>query len=95
MHDPRRSVASTIGLLMLAVCTAWLVIENTILALAMVWREPGVFGRIALTVLKAAALLTARFWMSPATVALAAAALLILVARTRPAATSRAEIRHG
>jgi hypothetical protein len=83
-----------LGLLALAACTIWLVIQNTVLAVAMLWREPAVVGRVALTLLKAGALVTAKFWTSPAAAALVAVVLLLLLVRARAASPAR-EVRHG
>jgi len=79
----------------LGVCTVWLVIQNTLLILAMTWKDPAVVGRVALAVLKAGTLVMAKFWASPAAAALAAAVLLALLLRMRPAESARSEARHG
>ena len=78
----------------LAACTVWLVIQNTLLVLAVLWGEPAAMGRVALALLKAGALVTARFWTSPAAAALVAVGLLLLLVRAR-AATPAREVRHG
>src|SRR5262245_6602335 len=81
-------------LLVLGVCTAWLVIQNTVLAFTMLSNHPPVAGRLALTFVKAAALVASRFWSSPAAIALAAAAWIALLVAVRPA-ESRQEAHHG
>jgi hypothetical protein len=83
-----------VGFLVLAVCTLWLVIQNTLLALAVVWSDPVVAARTAMTVAKALALVAAKFWASPAAAALAAALMLALLLRGRPE-TARDEVHHG
>jgi hypothetical protein len=93
--QPARFGARRIGLLVLGACTVWLVIQNTLLFLAMMWGDAGVLGRVAMAVVKAGALVTASFWASPAAAALVAAGLLLLVMRSRPASSSRSEARHG
>lgn len=84
-----------IGLLVLGACTVWLVIQNTLLFLAMMWGDPAVVSRVAMVVLKAGALVMASFWASPAAAALVAAALVLLVMLGRPASSTRTEVRHG
>jgi hypothetical protein len=93
--QPARLDGRRIGLLVLGACTVWLVIQNTLLFVAMMWGDPSVLGRIAMTVIKAGALVTAKFWASPAAAALVAAVVLLLVMRARPAASTRTEVRHG
>jgi len=88
--DPKR-----IGLLVLGACTVWLVIQNTLLFLAMMWGDPAVLGRVAVAMLKAGALVTAKFWASPAAAGLVAVALVVLVLLARPATPNRSEVRHG
>jgi len=93
--QPARLDAKRIGLLVLGACTVWLVIQNTLLFVAMMWGDPAVLGRVAMTVLKAGALVTAKFWSSPAAAGLAAAALILLVLLARPSTPTRSEVRHG
>lgn len=96
MHrGPNLSGGAKVGLLVLAACTVWLVIQNTVLVAAMVWSEPLVAGRVAMAVVKAVALLGAKFWTSPAAVALVAALLIGLLLHGRPAEPARREVRHG
>jgi hypothetical protein len=73
--------ARRVGLLVLGACTVWLVIQNTLLFLAMMWGDAAVLGRVAMAVVKAGALV--------------AAGLLLLVMRARPASSSGSEARHG
>jgi len=54
-----------------------------------------VLGRVVVTVLKAGALVTAKFWASPAAAGLVAVALVVLVLLARPATPNRSEVRHG
>jgi membrane protein implicated in regulation of membrane protease activity len=84
-----------IGLVVLAACTAWLVIQNTLLFLAMMSGDAAVVWRVTSTVVKAAALVTASFWASPAAAALVAAVLVVLVIRFRPTSSTRSEAHHG
>ena len=93
--QPAAFGAGKVGLLVLGVCTVWLVIQNTLLILAMMWSDPSVTGRIAIAVVKAGALVAARFWGSPAAAVLAAAVLLALLLRARPTPPARSEVRHG
>ena len=93
-QSPRMG-ARRLGLLALAACTVWLVIQNTLLVLAVTWGDPSKAGRVALALLKAAALVTASFWTSPIAAALVALALVLLLARARPAPVASREARHG
>ena len=95
LSQPAGVGARRVGLLVLAVCTVWLVIQNTFLIFAMTWSDPVGAGRIAMAVVKAGALVTAKFWASPAAAALAAAVILVLLLRARPAPPTRNEVRHG
>ena len=81
-------------LLALSACTGWLVIQNTVLMFTMLSQNPPVTGRLAMTFVKAGALIASRFWSSPAAVALAAAAWIGLLLLVRPAAPRR-EAHHG
>jgi len=93
--QPARLDSRRIGLLVLGACTVWLVIQNTLLFLAMMWGDPAVLGRVTMTVVKAGALVAAKFWASPAAAGLVAAALVVLVLIARPATPPRSEARHG
>jgi len=81
-------------LLALGACTAWLVIQNTVLVFTVLSHDPPVTGRLALTFVKAGALVASRFWASPAAIALAAAAWMALLLYARPA-DPRHEAHHG
>ena len=81
-------------LVALGICTVWLVIQNTLLMFTVLSNHPPVTGRLAMTFVKAAALVASRFWSSPAAVALAAAAWIALLLRARPAESPH-EARHG
>jgi hypothetical protein len=97
MRNPSRPAmagGAKVGLLVLVICTSWLVIQNSILVLAMMWNDPALMARIAVAVLKAGALVGAKFWASPAAAALGAATLLALVLVGRPNAAGD-EVRHG
>jgi hypothetical protein len=87
--------AKRLGFLALAACTVWLVIQNTLLVLAVTWGDPAKAGRVVLALLKAAALVMAGFWTSPAAAALVALALVLLVVRARPTPVASREARHG
>lgn len=92
--QPDLTGGAKVGLLVLAACTVWLVVQNTVLVMAMMWSEPQVAGRIAMAVVKAVALVGARFWTSPAAIALVAALFVALLLRGRDAEPRR-EVRHG
>jgi len=97
MRDPSRPGipgGAKVGLLVLAACTVWLVIQNTLLMAALAWRDPAVTVQVVLAVVKAGALVAAKFWASPAAAALAAAVLLALLLRRVPI-EAREEARHG
>ncbi len=91
---PRLSGSTRTALVVLGLCTGWLVIQNSILAFAMLTKNPSVVARVTMVMMKAAALVAARFWTSPVAAALAAALLMALLLRVRPART-RSEARHG
>ena len=81
-------------LVALSACTAWLVIQNTVLMFTVLSNHPPVTARLAMTFVKAAALVASRFWSSPAAMGLAAAAWIGLLLRARPAESPH-EARHG
>lgn len=97
MRDASRPAipgGAKVGLLVLAACTVWLVIQNTLLMAALAWRDPATMVQVGLAVLKAGALVGAKFWASPAAAALAAAVLLALLLRRVPV-QAREGARHG
>ena len=88
--------APALGLTVLGAFTLWLVVQNTILALALLWPEPRRALTAAAVVFKACAALLAEFWSSPASALLAVAALVAVVAV--PALigrTAKGETIHG
>jgi hypothetical protein len=87
-------IGAKVGLLALGACTAWLVIQNTVLMVTMLSSNPPVAGRVAVAMVKAGALVAARFWASPVAAALAAVTLIALLLRARPG-EARPEARHG
>ena len=55
MSDPSRtSRALAPGMLVLGACTAWLVLQNTLLALGLLWLAPQKAATLATLVIKAA-----------------------------------------
>ena len=92
---PELSGGVKVGLLVLAVCTVWLVIQNTVLMLAMLWSDPLAAGKIVIAVAKAVGLVGAKFWTSPAAIAIASALLIALLVRGRESEPAREGVRHG
>ncbi len=97
MRDTLRSRrARVLGLVLLSACTLWLVVQNTLLALAVLWTDPKRVLTVVTALIKVAGAVVTGFWSSPAAAlvvaALAIAALLFrAVARDVPAR----EVRHG
>ena len=92
----RRRRAPAPGLLLLGACTLWLVIQNTLLVLGLLWLEPRKAVTLATMLCKAAIVLISGFWLSPVAPLLVGVVLIaglvapILMGR----ATSR-EVIHG
>ena len=84
------------GLLLLGACTLWLVVQNTLLALVLLWLEPHKTLTLAALMLKAAIALISGFWTSPVAPLLIGA--LFVVGLVLPIVMSRAtgrEVIHG
>jgi hypothetical protein len=82
--------------LLLGACTLWLVVQNTLLAFALLWTEPRKVLTVGSVLLKAGAALVSGFWASPAWPLLAGAA--VVAALAVPALMGRAadrEVLHG
>ena len=95
MRDVRRSPGP--GLVVLGACTLWLVVQNTLLLLALLWTGPRPALAVASALIKVAGAVVTGFLSSP-TAALVVAGLAIAallfraLARGVPAAR---EVHHG
>jgi len=88
------------GLVALAACTLWLVIQNTLLLMAVLWTEPHRALVIGSALFKATAALMVGFWTSPAAVVLVVGALVVTAIatpalHTLAAGPARGEVHHG
>lgn len=85
---------SDLGVAMLGVCALWLVVQNTMLALGLLWARPASVLTVAAALAKTAVVLIQGFWSSPVAgwlVGIAAGATLgILLPYVR-----REVVRHG
>jgi len=93
-NGERRSRAPWLALL--GACTLWLVVQNTILAAALLWSEPRKALAIATVLLKTAAALVLEFWTSPALpLMLTAGVIGAMVTPALFGRQEREEIHHG
>jgi len=82
--------------LLLAACTLWLVVQNTVLALIFLWMEPNKVVTLATMIVKAGLVLVSGFWTSPAAPLLIGVVLVIgLVAPVLIGRSSNDEVIHG
>jgi hypothetical protein len=88
-HVPR------LWIIVLGACTLWLVIQNTVVMAAVLWTDPPTAARVVAALVKVSTLLIARFWSTPAAIAILAGILTGLALRAQPAPPARAEVRHG
>ena len=80
-------------ILVLGVCTLWLVVQNALMTVAMLWAQPGPVWAVGAALIKTAALLITRFWGSWA--ATLAAVVAVGLAGGAAAIAWRSEVRHG
>jgi len=92
---PEGGRAPHIWLIALGACTLWLVVQNAVLLAAVLWTDAPTTARVVAALVKASTLLIARFWSTPAAIAILAGVLTGLALRAQPAAPTRAEVRHG
>ncbi|HEY3216008.1 MAG TPA: hypothetical protein VGK93_05905 [Candidatus Eisenbacteria bacterium] len=78
----------------LGACTLWLVVQNTLLLLALWWVEPGIMRAVAIGLMKAGAVVAAKLWVLP-WVSAVAGGIVVAVWRDREAIPARREVRHG
>ena len=91
-HRSRRAAA--FWLTLLGACTLWLVVQNTLLFVALAWAEPAGLVAVTQAVAKAGAALIARFW-PVAMVAGLAAVPFALMLRAALEFGHREGVRHG
>ena len=92
----RTSRLSSPGTLVLGACTLWLVIQNTLLALALLWMKPHAMKTVAIMTGKALVFLVTSFWKSPAAPLLIGCALILgLVLPVLLGRGAGREVLHG
>jgi hypothetical protein len=89
----QRSRIRRAWLILLAGCSLWLVVQNALLAVALLWSMPGPVSAITGALAKTTALLVARLW-SPWVAALAVGLALGVLVMGVMERTPR-EVRHG
>ena len=81
---------------LLGACLLWLVVQNTLLALALLWLEPRPTMTLAAAVIKAGAVLISSFWTSPvAPLSLGVVLIAGLVAPVLLGRQTGREVSHG
>jgi hypothetical protein len=84
------------GLLLLGACTLWLVIQNTLLVLGLLWLEPRKAVTLAIMLCKAAIVVISGFWLSPAAPLLVGVVLIVgLIAPILMGRATTHEVIHG
>lgn len=84
------------GMLVLGACTLWLILQNTLLALGLLWLEPRKVVTLVTMICKAGVLVINAFWHSPAAPLLIG--VVLIAALLIPVLLSRAphrEVIHG
>ena len=68
MSETRRSrlAMRNLGVVVLGACALWLVVQNTMLALGLLWARPGSVVTVTTALAKTTILLVQGFWSSPA-----------------------------
>jgi hypothetical protein len=89
-----RLAARNLGVVLLVACALWLVVQNTMLALALVWARPGSVQAVSAALVKTAVLLVQGFWTSPASGWLAGTVAGLTLGAVLPY-IRREVIRHG
>ncbi len=96
MHDAQRvprNRTRILWLVGLGACALWLVVQNTLLLLALLWAEPAAARAVGTALVKAGSLVAAKLWALPILSA-AAGGFLAVVRRERDATPSPGEVRH-
>lgn len=92
--DGRSRRGAAFWLALLGACTLWLVVQNTLLFVALVWAEPAGLMAVTQAVFKAGGVVVSRLW-PVATVATLASIPFVLMLRAALQFGGGEEVRHG